>query len=130
LVQVSGVSPVLSPGPLSGHCDACALTQRIADRKGGHTDSDDPEAVDEDVVVLSPSGSVGLVVVPRHHVSGLEELPIPTRARVFAALRRVSVAIGEEYEGSAPSVVVTTDPPASTGHVCFQVVPSNRRLTT
>jgi hypothetical protein len=110
-------------GATSGHCDTCALAQRIADHKTRDTDSYQPEAVDEDVVVLSSTGLVGLVVIPRHHVNGLEELPLPRRARVLAALRRVRVAIEEEYPGSAPSVVVTTDPPASKDHVCFQVVP-------
>jgi hypothetical protein len=119
-------------GLLSRHCDTCALTQRIADHKTRHTGSYDAEAVDEDVVVLSSPGLVGLVVIPRHHVSGLEELPLPQRAHVLAALRRVSLSIGEEFDGSAPSVVVTTDPPASGGHVCFQVVPRkpNGRLTS
>jgi diadenosine tetraphosphate (Ap4A) HIT family hydrolase len=84
------------------------------------------EDVDEDVVVLSAPGLVGLVAIPRHHVNGLEELTPPQRARLLAALRRASVSIGEAYHGSVPRVVVTTDPPASDGHVGFQVVPRNR----
>jgi diadenosine tetraphosphate (Ap4A) HIT family hydrolase len=91
------------------------------------SDSYAAEAEDEDVVVLSSPGLAGLVVMPRRHVSGLEELPPQQRARLLAALRRVSLSIGEEYHGSAPRVVVTTDPPASEGHVCFQFVPGNRK---
>jgi hypothetical protein len=87
-----------------------------------HTESYDAEVVDEDVVVLTSPGLVGVIVIPRHHVSGLEELPLRQRARVLAALRRVCVSIGEEFQGSAPGVVVTTDPPTSRGHVGFQVV--------
>jgi diadenosine tetraphosphate (Ap4A) HIT family hydrolase len=73
-----------------------------------------------------------LVVIPRHHVGGLEELPLPQRARVLAALRRLTVSIEAEDHGSDPGVVVTTDPPASNGHVCFQILPrkANGRLTT
>jgi diadenosine tetraphosphate (Ap4A) HIT family hydrolase len=85
----------------------------------------DAEVVDEDVVVLTSPGLVGLVVIPRHHVSGLQELPLRERAGVLAALRRVSVFIAEKYRGSAPRVVLTTDPPASRGHVGFQVVPGS-----
>jgi hypothetical protein len=90
-----------------------------------HIDSYDVEVLDEDVVVFTSPGLVGGVVIPRHHVSGLEELPLRQRARVLAALRRVSVSTGEQRQGSAPRVVVTTDPPASKGHVGFQVVPGS-----
>jgi hypothetical protein len=121
------VSPDSNLGARSEHCDTCALTQLIADQETRRTDTYDAVAVDEDVVVLSSPGFLGLVVIPRHHVSGLWELPSPERARVLAALRRVSLSIGGEPDGSDPSIVVATDPPASKGHVCFQVVPRRRR---
>ena len=123
MVQDRGVSS--DPGAGPGQCDTCALTQRIAGRMTRHIDSYDVEVLDEDVVVFTSPGLVGGVVIPRHHVSGLEELPLRQRARVLAALRRVSVSTGEQRQGSAPRVVVTTDPPASKGHVGFQVVPGS-----
>jgi diadenosine tetraphosphate (Ap4A) HIT family hydrolase len=84
------------------------------------------EDVDEDIVVLNAPSLVGLIVMPSRHVSELAELPPPERARVLAALRRVSAWVEAEYHGSAPRIVVTTDPPASEGHVGFQVVPRSR----
>jgi hypothetical protein len=126
LTQESGVSSVLSRRAFPAQCDACTLALRVADRATGCLDAYATEDVDDDVVVLSAPGLVGLVVIPRHHVSRLGELPPLQRARVLAALRRVSVSVGEAFHGSTPRVVVTTDPPASEGHVGFQVVPRNR----
>ena len=123
LVHDSAVSSGPGLNELQRHCDTCALTQRIAGRR--RPDSYDAVAVDEDVVVLSIPGLVGLVVIPRRHVSGLEELPPLERARVLAALRRAFVSIGEEYHGSAPRVVATTDPPALNGHVGFRLFPGD-----
>ena len=125
MIQDSGVSSEPGLGAPPGRCDTCALMHRMADRMTRPADSADCEVVDEDVVVLTSPGLVGLVVIPRHHVRGLEELPLRERAVVLATLRRVSVSIGEKYEGSAPKVVVTTDPPASRGHVGFQIVPGS-----
>jgi hypothetical protein len=123
LAQECGVVSLPGSGVLSGHCDACNLAQWIGDRTKRHTESRPALAEDEDVVVLRLPDPIGLVVIPRHHVSGLAELPPQQRARVLAALRRISVSIGDEHHGSAPTVVVTTDPPASDGHICFQIGP-------
>jgi hypothetical protein len=107
---------------VSGHCDACTLAQRIA----CHSDASAAEEADEDVVVLGSPDRVGLVVIPRDHVGGLEELPPLQRGRILAALRRASLSIGDRYPGSSTRVVVLADAPASEGHVCFQVLPSNQ----
>jgi len=83
------------------------------------------EDVDEDVVVFSGPELDGLVVVPRQHVGGLEELPDLRRARVLAALRRATRSVRERNPGSVTRVVVMTDPPASEGHVSFHVLPDS-----
>jgi diadenosine tetraphosphate (Ap4A) HIT family hydrolase len=126
LTQESGVASVRSRRAFSAQCDACTLAQRVADGATRHADSYTAEDGDEDVVVVSAPSLVGLIVIPSRHVSGLGELPPPERAHVLAALRRISVSVGAKYHGAAPSVVVTTDPPTSEGHVGFQVVPRNR----
>ena len=82
------------------------------------------EDVDEDVVVISGPGLDGLVVVPRQHIGGLEELPVSRRAHVLAALRRATWSVLERNPGTATKVVEMTDPPASEGHACFHVLPS------
>lgn len=109
-------------GAFSGRCNACTLSQRIA----GDAEPSAAEEACEDVVVLNAPDLVGLMVIPRDHVSGLEELPPLQRGRILAALRRASLSIGERYPGSSPRVVVLADPPASESHVCFQVLPSNQ----
>ena len=82
------------------------------------------EDVEENVVVVSGSEFDGLVVIPRRHISGLEELSVVHRAQVLAALRRATQSVQERYPGKATKVVVMTDPPASEGHACYQVLPS------
>jgi hypothetical protein len=126
LTRESGVSSVPSQRAVSAHCDACTLVQRIADGATRHVDCYTAEDVDEELLVVSAPGLVGLVVIPSHHLSGLEELPPPQQARVLAALRRVSASVGAECHGSVPRVVVTTAPPASRGHVGFHVAPRSR----
>jgi hypothetical protein len=126
LTQESAVSSVRGPRAFSVQCGACTLAQRVAGRTTSHIGSYTAEDVDEDVVVLSAPGLVGVVVIPRHHVNGLEEMTLLQRAHLLAALRRACVSVGAAYHGSVPRVVVTTAPPASDDHVGFQVVPRNR----
>ena len=116
-----------SPGQImtqEPECRTCAIAQQLA-----ADDQQDRSAyvsvdVDEDVVVISGPQLAGLVVVPRRHISGLDELPDPDRAHVLAALRRATRSVLERNPGSATTVVVTTDAPASEGHACFHVAPA------
>lgn len=98
-------------------CRTCAIAQRLA---RGNPRSD---PADEDVIVLNEPELDGLVVVPHQHVGGLDELSDRGRARVLAALRRATRSVLESNPGSATTIVVMTDPPASKGHACFQVLP-------
>jgi hypothetical protein len=77
-----------------------------------------------DVVVISGPRITGQLIVPRQHISGLEELSLPRRAQVLAAIRRATAAVGAGAPLSPPRVVVSTDSPASASHICFQVLPS------
>jgi diadenosine tetraphosphate (Ap4A) HIT family hydrolase len=63
------------------------------------------------------------VIVPREHIGGLEELSLPRRAQVLAAIRRAAAVVGTGEPGSPARVVVSTDSPASASHVCFHVLP-------
>jgi len=110
--------PVLGTS-LKGRCGSCATAQRAADPRSRRP----TEHVDEDVFVISGPELDGWVVVPRPHISGLEELSIPHRASVLAALRRATRSVRQRNPWSTPTIVVRTDLPASEGHVCFQVLP-------
>ena len=79
--------------------------------------------VESDVVVISGPHIVGRVVVPQQHIGGLEELPMPARAQVLAAIRRAAEVVGARDPGSPARVVVSTDSPASASHVSFHVLP-------
>jgi diadenosine tetraphosphate (Ap4A) HIT family hydrolase len=110
-------------GTLATECRSCAFAQLLAERGAPSTPPYVTEDVDENVVVASGPELDGLVVIPRQHVGGLEELAVADRAHVLAALRRVTQTVRERYPEAAARVVVRTDAPASAGHVCFQVVP-------
>jgi hypothetical protein len=109
---VRGASP-------KGRCGSCATAQRAADPRSRRP----TEHIDEDVFVISGSELDSLVVVPRPHIGGLEELSITHRASVLAALRRATRSVRKRNLWSTPTIVVRTDLPASEGHVCFQVLP-------
>jgi hypothetical protein len=79
--------------------------------------------VDDDVVTLCGAEFDGLVVLPRQHVGGLEELALSHQARVLAALKRARRVLRDRQPGSASRVVVMSDPPATHGHVCYGVLP-------
>jgi len=72
--------------------------------------------------MISGSGLDGLVVVPRQHIGGLEDLPAAHRACILATLRRVTQSLQERNPGSTARIVALTDLRSSKGHVCFQVV--------
>src|SRR5271157_2694552 len=107
-------------------CRTCAVAQRLADHHPGSHPTYVSEYIDEDVVVISGLELDGLVVVPRQHVGGLDELSDLGRAHVLAALRRATRSVLKRDSGSATTVVMITDAPASEGHACFQVLPAAR----
>lgn len=109
---------------VAGECRSCAIAQWVAGHSMESVAAYVAEDVDEDVVVISGPELDGLVVVPRQHIGGLEELSDLPRAHVLAALRRATQSVRERNPGSMTRVVVMTEPPASKGHVCFHVVPS------
>jgi len=105
-------------------CQTCAVAHKVAGQSTNSGAACVAKVVDEDAVVMSGPQLGGLIVLPRRHVSGLEELPPPRRARVLAALRHATRLVRDANQGAASRVVVMTDPPASVGHVCFHVLPS------
>jgi hypothetical protein len=107
-------------GTRRGHCSSCATARRAAGQPAGRV----AEYVDDDVVVISGPELEGLVVLPRHHVTGLEELSITCRANVLAAVQRAARAVREENPWAAASIVARTDVPASQGHMCIHVLPT------
>ena len=122
--QGQGLSRLPGQGvTLAGECDSCAIAKWAAGEMTQSVAAYTAEDVDEDVVVISGPELVGLVVVPRQHVGGLEELSDLRRAHVLAALRRATRSVRDKNPGSVTRVVVMTGPPASEGHVCFHVLP-------
>ena len=69
-------------------CRACAITQSVFRRNSGHVAEPGAEHVNSEVVVFRGPSIGGVVVVPRAHINGLEELTVLRRAKVLAALRR------------------------------------------
>ena len=106
-------------------CEACAVARSGATGDVGSWLAGATVTVDTDVVVISGPRIAGQVIVPRQHVGGLEELSLPRRAHVLAAIRRATAAVGAGEPRSPARVVVSTDSPASASHVCFHVLPSD-----
>jgi hypothetical protein len=104
-------------------CSSCALA-RSAAASSRPLEAYVAEDVDDEAVVISRPGLTGLVIVPRRHIGGLDELPVSRRAGLLAALRRATQSVRDRNPGWTSRVVVMTDPPASQGHVCFEVLPS------
>jgi hypothetical protein len=109
---------------LAGECRSCVIAQRLT---GERTRSVAPCVAedDDDVVVISEPGLDGLVVIPRQHIGGLDDLSVLGRAHLLAALRRVTQSVQERNPGSATRIVIMTHPPATKGHMCFYVAPSD-----
>ncbi len=107
----------------TGRCEACAVARSGAARGVGPWLAGATVTVEADVVVISGPQIPGRVVVPHQHIGGLEELPLPRRAQVLAAIRRAAGEVGAGNPGSPVRVVVSTDSPASASHVCFHVLP-------
>jgi diadenosine tetraphosphate (Ap4A) HIT family hydrolase len=106
-------------------CRCCAIVQRVASR-GTIKEADYvAETANEEALMLSGPQLAGLVVIPKLCISGLEELPALRRAHVLAALRRATVLVRQENQGSTSRIVTTIDSSAPAGHVSFQVLPCN-----
>lgn len=118
------LSPLRGHDVAYGECRSCAIARSAGVQGTGSLVGYVAEAVDEEAVVISRPGLDGLVVLPRQHIGGLEELPVRRRASVLAALRRATEWVRDRNPGWTSRVVVMTDPPASRGHVCFEVVRS------
>jgi hypothetical protein len=106
-------------------CEACAVARSGAAGGVGSWLVGATVTVDTDVVVISGPRIAGQVIVPRQHIGGLEELSLPRRAQVLAAIRRAAAVVGTGEPRSPAGVVVSTDSPASASHVCFHVMPSD-----
>ncbi len=116
---MNGWSLVSGQGSLASDCHCCVIAQLVTDFG---TTLEVSEDVDRYVVMISGSGLDGLVVVPRRHIGGLEDMPAAHRAFILATLRRVTQSLQERNPGSAARIVALTALPSSKGHVCFQVV--------
>ena len=106
-------------------CEACAVARAGAVGGVGAWLAGATVTVDTDVVVISGPRIAGQLIVPLQHIGGLEELSLPGRAQVLAAIRRAAAEVGAGEPPSPPRVVVSADSPASASHVCFQVLPSD-----
>ena len=112
----------LRAAPREGNAACRATARRAAELRTGSG----AEYVDDDVVVISGAELDGLVVLPRHHIGGLEELSITSRANVLAAVRRAARSVKEKSPWSAASLLHSPISPASQGHMCIRVLPGRR----
>jgi hypothetical protein len=126
-VQEEGGSPQHADQHSSDaeRCEACALARSGAAGGIGSWLAGATVTVGTEVVVITGLRIAGQLIVPRHHIGGLEELSLSRRAKVLAAIRRATAAVASGEPASPPQVVVSTDSPASASHVCFQVLPSD-----
>ena len=106
-------------------CEACAVARSGTAGGIGAWLAGATVTVGTDVVVISGPRIAGQLIVPRQHIGGLEELSLPRRGQVLAAISRAATAVGAAEPPSPPQVVVSTDSPASASHVCFHVLPSD-----
>ena len=126
-MQEEGDAPQHADQPSSDaeRCEACAVARTGAAGGIGSWLAGATVTVGTDVVVISGPPIAGRLIVPRQHIGGLEELSLPRRAQVLAAIRRAAAAVGAGERLSPPRVVVSMDSPASASHVCFKVLPSD-----
>ena len=119
-------SQFASEGNISaGECRFCAISLWVAGKGTRSVDAYVTEDVDENVVVVSSPEFDGLLVIQVLHISRLEELSVVHRAQVLAALQRANRSVQERNPGKTIKVVVTTESPASEGHACYQILPSD-----
>jgi diadenosine tetraphosphate (Ap4A) HIT family hydrolase len=116
--------PTQDIGPGQG-CWSCAIVESVASHRTVAGASYVADAANEDAVVLGGPQFAGLVVIPKLCISGLEQLPPLSRARVLAAVRRATLLVRQANQGSTSRIVSLTDPSAPGGHVSFQVLPNS-----
>jgi hypothetical protein len=87
-------------------CEFCATADRAIDG----------------VVVFSGSELEGVLVVPQSHVDGLEDLSVPHRANLLAAVQRATREVSDGIPVSGPKIEVLTDRPGSLGHIGIHVM--------
>jgi hypothetical protein len=109
--------------PVNPECRCCAIAESVIDNGTRTEDVYVAVDIDPNALVARMPDFDGLLVLPRQHVSGLEELSVPARAHVLAALQRATTLVVERNPGLATRVVVMTDPPASEDHACYLVLP-------
>jgi len=120
---VQGVGSPQHPDQHAERCEACALARSGAASGVGSRLAGATVTVGTDVVVISGPQIAGRVIVPRQHIGGLEELSLPRRAQVLAAIRRAAAVVGTGEPQTPARVVASTDSPGSASHVCFHVLP-------
>jgi len=104
-------------------CEACGVARSGAADGAGTWVDGATVTPEPDVVLIQGPRISGRLVLPRQHIAGLDELPLPGRAQVLAAIRRAAGTVRGAEPSSSPRVVISTDPPASASHVCFHVLP-------
>lgn len=107
-----------------------SLTEDVGpDARDTHSVAEDiayiAEDIEEEAVVISGRTLKGLVVLPREHIASLEDLSVKSRAHVLATIRRASLSVQQRTPESEIRIAVTSDSPASVGHACFYIAPSN-----
>jgi hypothetical protein len=121
-----GWSGVPDQDTLAGECRSCVIAQWLT--RDGMRSVAPYVTEDVDEVVISEPELDGLMVIPRRHIRGLEDLSVFGRAHLLAALRRVTQSVQEQNPGSYARIVVMTDAPATEDHVCFHVAPAARKI--
>jgi len=112
-------------GTPEGECGRCLIAEQAA---AGSVNLS-AEYADEDVVVINDPESAGFFVLPRRHISSIEALPIPDRAKILAAVKRAMTWITDRSPETFVSVAVMDVPSGSEGHVCLGVRPSGTEDT-
>jgi hypothetical protein len=121
--RLSSPQPVDQPSAHAERCEACDVVRSGVPCGVGTSLAGAEATVDSDVVVIRGPHITGLLVIPCQHVGGLEELLPPARAHVLAAIRRAVTAVAAAECPSPARVLVSTESPASSTHLCFHVVP-------
>jgi hypothetical protein len=102
-------------------CRSCAIVRSVA-RQSPEETTFIVESANDGAVVLRGPELAGVVVVPRRCVSGLQDLPIPGRGDVLAAVRLATLLVREENPETASRIEVMRDMSSPSGHVSYQVV--------
>jgi hypothetical protein len=115
-------SSVSRQSTLAGDCVCCDLARFASELVTLGATRDVSLDIDHDAIVASISGLEGMVVIPRQHFGGLEDLSTSDRARYLASLRRATNSLRERNPEAEVRITALGDLPSSKGHACFQVV--------